>query len=101
MSNAAAVEKYNEEPMVLPLSHRDRYGPAMAKVGYNSEAAQKEATQNLKDGTKISPLSKFNELLRTGDHTKETDAKNAKQVDIINKAMDKIGGKQSPKKLKN
>jgi len=100
MSNAA-VEKYNEEPMVLPLSHRDRYGPAMAKVGYNSEAAQKEATQNLKDGAKISPLSKLNELLRSGDNTKEAKEGNKRQVDVIRKALDKLSSKNTQKKVKN
>ena len=100
MSNAA-VEKYNEEPMVLPLSHRDRYGPAMAKVGYNSEAAQKEATQNLKEGAKTSPFAKLNELLRSGDNTKEAKEGNKRQVDVIRKALDKLSSKNTQKKVKN
>ncbi|MDE1828570.1 MAG: hypothetical protein KGH65_05415 [Candidatus Micrarchaeota archaeon] len=97
----ASVERYNDEPTVKPLSHSERYGPAMAKVGYNVEAAQKEAIQNIKDAAKISPLAKLNELLRTGDHTKKTDARSSEQVDLLRKAIDKIGGKKSPKKLKN
>ncbi|MDE1850423.1 MAG: hypothetical protein KGH54_01355 [Candidatus Micrarchaeota archaeon] len=100
--SSTSVERHGDEPTVKPLSHSERYGLLMAKAGYDQNAAQERAEQNLRDGAKISSLSLLNERLRTGDHSKEADKGNADMVKSLKDGLRGLSGsKKKPKKVKS
>ncbi|MDE1828676.1 MAG: hypothetical protein KGH65_05955, partial [Candidatus Micrarchaeota archaeon] len=65
------------KPTEKPLSHAERYGPAikLGRLGYDAELAKKEAAKNIRDALPKPPsMKELEERLESGDHTPQADA---------------------------